>query len=171
MVKFCTLAIGMIAYATAVSAADLTGKAMVNAITGPCLEKVSTAGPLPGDGLVAAPSAAGNPLLAGGGTLWLTAMDGIVLIDPDVDFACQVLGRGIEPESFAAALGDWLADSGFALDGNLPLAQTNNRGLFLYGNARAGGYVTIHISNLPDNHLSALLTRAATNATARRLLN
>ncbi|WP_112321261.1 hypothetical protein [Oceanibium sediminis] len=135
------------------------------------MQKVSRASGLPADGLVATDPDATGHLVAGGGQVWQTADGNVLVIDPDVDFTCQVLGWDVTPEDFAAALGPWLADSGYVMEGSLPLSRSNATGLFLYGRAEAGGYVTIHVSNLPDDYLGALVTRAERNPTARRLLN
>lgn len=143
---------------------------MLEAITGPCLDKVSTGTALVGDDLLRADPLTEGRFISGGGEVWQVPGEAILVIDADADFTCQVLAEGVDLEAFSSALETWLEGSDYRLVGNLPLIQRNERGLYVFGRAERGGYVQIHISNLPNGRISALLTRSETNQTARRVL-
>ena len=130
----------------------------MSAILENCLPKVSAAAPLPTEGLV-----------PGDGRVHRSPDATVVVVDSEGDFACQVVATA-DPEPVSEGLGAWAEGAGYALIGRVPMTLENQYGLYLYGRAEAGGYVQIHLTNLPDGRLGALLTRAEENQEAERAL-
>lgn len=131
---------------------------MVRAIVETCVTKVANAVPIQADWLE--PASAGS---------YRSADGSVLVLDTDADFACQVVGS-VEPAPVSQGLNAWANTTDYAFVGQVPMSRNNLRGLYIYGVAAAGGYVQIHVTNLPDGRVGALVTRAETNGEARAVL-
>ena len=129
---------------------------MVRAIVETCVDKVANATPLRSQGLQ-----------QGSGRSYRTADGSVVVMDPTADYACQVVGSA-EPGPVSEGLATWAeAAARYELVGSVPMSSRDRRGLYVYGVAPAGGYLQIHLTNLPDGRMGALITRSEVNRDAR----
>jgi len=153
--------------------AELTvAEAMIAAMERNCLPKVAGAGVFPVVGVTRAEPDLEAAFLPGAtGIVWRTENPSVVVVSPAEGYACQVVADGIDRAVLTERLTEWSARDGIAADGSLRLATRDQIGVVLYATAEDGGFVQIHVANLPGDRVGALFTRSDANPAARRLLS
>ena len=121
---------------------------------------------------VADPALSRALLPRGDGKVWRTDAPEVVVVDPEVPYACHVVGEDVPHRAFSDALRAWLSEPGnpFAFDGFIPFSPRNQKGLYLAAQTPDGDYIELKIINAPGNRMSALVTRSPDSREARRLL-